>query len=136
MDRFLIDECLSVQLVAVAKARDLEADFGPYIGKAGWQDWNLTRFALENDYIFVTNNRRDFLKAYAAQLIHNGLIVIVPNIDREGQKRLFGAVLDYLADLNETPINTLIEVLDDGSIHQRSWIDGGFEPAHIDDPTW
>ena len=49
---------------------------------------------------------------------------------------MFGAVLDYLADLNETPINTLIEVLDDGSIHQRSWIDGGFEPAHIDDPTW
>ena len=136
MDRFLIDECLSVQLVAVAKARDLAADFGPHIGKAGWQDWNLARFALENDYVLVTNNRRDFLKEYALQKIHNGLIVIVPNIDREGQKRLFAMVLDHLATLDEMPINTLIEILADGSIHQRIWVDGGSDAAHIDEPDW
>jgi predicted nuclease of predicted toxin-antitoxin system len=136
MDRFLVDECLSVQLVAVAKARAFEADFGPHIGKAGWQDWNLTRFALENDYVFVTNNRRDFLKAYAAERVHNCLIVIVPNLAREAQKVLFGAVLDYLAEVNELPVNTLIEVLEDGSVHQRSWFDSDFDPAHIDEPVW
>ena len=41
MDRFLIDECLSADLVATAKARGYDADYVPHIGKAGWQDWNL-----------------------------------------------------------------------------------------------
>jgi len=136
MDRFFIDECLSSKLVAVAKARNLDADYGPHIGKAGWQDWNLTRFALENDYIFVTNNRRDFLKEYAAQDIHHGLVVIVPNVEREDQKRLFGAVLDHIADMNELPVNKLIEVLEDGSVHERDWFVDDFDHDHIDDPTW
>lgn len=136
MDRFFIDECLSAQLVAVAKARDLDADFGPHIGKAGWQDWNLTRFALENDYIFVTNNRRDFLKEYAALDLHNGLVVIVPNVGREDQKRLFEAVLDHLAAMNELPVNKLVEVLEDGSVHERDWFGGDFDPDHVDHPSW
>ena len=136
MDRFFIDECLSAQLVAVAKARDLDVDFGPHIGKAGWQDWNLTRFALENDYILVTNNRRDFLKEYAAQELHNGLIVIVPNVEREDQKRLFGVVLDHLAEMNELPVNKLIEIIEDGSIYQRDWFDGDFDAGHIEKPDW
>jgi predicted nuclease of predicted toxin-antitoxin system len=61
-DRFLIDECLSVGLVAVAKERGFQADYIAYLGKSGWSDWKLVSYALENDYIFVTNNRRDFLK--------------------------------------------------------------------------
>jgi hypothetical protein len=40
MDRFLIDECLNADLVAIAKARGYDADYVPHIGKAGWQDWN------------------------------------------------------------------------------------------------
>jgi hypothetical protein len=34
MDRFLIDECLSADLVATAKARGYDADYVPHIGKA------------------------------------------------------------------------------------------------------
>ena len=60
--RFPIDECLSPALVATAKARNFEADHVTYLGKAGWQDWNLVPFAVANDYVIVTNNRRDFLK--------------------------------------------------------------------------
>jgi hypothetical protein len=41
-DRFLIDECLSGDLVATAKARGHEADYVPHIGKGGWQGWNRT----------------------------------------------------------------------------------------------
>lgn len=40
MDRFLIDECLSGELVAAAKARGYAAAYVPHLGKAGWQDWN------------------------------------------------------------------------------------------------
>jgi predicted nuclease of predicted toxin-antitoxin system len=53
-DHFLIDECLSGGLVAVAKARGFEADYVPHIGKGGWHDWNLVPFAVDNDYIVVT----------------------------------------------------------------------------------
>jgi hypothetical protein len=34
--RFLIDECLSAALVAVAKERGFQADYVTYIGKSGW----------------------------------------------------------------------------------------------------
>jgi hypothetical protein len=46
--RFLIDECLSAALVAVAKARGFEADHVTHIGKTGWQDWNLVPYAVAN----------------------------------------------------------------------------------------
>ena len=57
-DKLFIDECLSVALVAVAKNLGIIAEYGPYIGKGGWQDWNIVPFVLANDYIIVTNNRR------------------------------------------------------------------------------
>ena len=49
-DRIFIDECLSAALVAVAKNKGVVADYGPHIGKVGWQDWNIVSFALENNY--------------------------------------------------------------------------------------
>ena len=58
MDRFLIDECLTSELVAVAKAYGHDAAYVPHIGKGGWQDWNLVPFAVDHDYIIVTVNRR------------------------------------------------------------------------------
>jgi hypothetical protein len=61
----------------------------PYIGKGGWQDWNIVPFALENNYIIVTNNRRHFLREYIKLDVHNGLIIIVPNVERADQMRLF-----------------------------------------------
>jgi len=77
-DRFLIDECLSGALVAVAKAQGYQADYVTHLGKAGWQDWNLVHFAVANDYIIVTNNRKDFLKEYAGLDVHAGLVVLLP----------------------------------------------------------
>ena len=62
-------------------------------GKAARQDWNIIRFALENDYIVATNNRRDFLHAYANVDLHNGLVIIVPSVGRAGQIKLFSAAL-------------------------------------------
>jgi len=62
MNRFLIDERLNADLVAIAKAGGYDAEYVPHIGKAGWQDWNLGPFAVDNDYIVVTLNRRDFLR--------------------------------------------------------------------------
>jgi hypothetical protein len=47
--RFLIDECLSVDLVTVAEESGNEAQHVAHVGRAGWKDWNVVRYALEVD---------------------------------------------------------------------------------------
>lgn len=136
MQRFLVDECLSVALAALAKERGIPADFAPHLGLAGWQDWNIVRYAFANGYIIVTNNRRDFLREYLKYEIHDGLIVIVPHADRAEQIRLFSRVLDFLTAMNDLPVNKLIEVLADGSIHIREWTRGEHDVGHIASPAW
>jgi predicted nuclease of predicted toxin-antitoxin system len=44
--RFLIDECLSVDLVNVAGESGHEAQHVAHVGRAGWKDWNV-RYARE-----------------------------------------------------------------------------------------
>lgn len=107
--RFLIDECLSLDLVSVAAEAGYEAHHVVHIGKAGWKDWNVARYAGEGDFIVVTNNADDFLKLYAAIPIHAGLIIILPNEGRDIHKRLFRGALDQLAIMGE-PVNCVLEV--------------------------
>lgn len=134
--RFLIDECLSPALVATAKARNFDADHVTYIGKAGWQDWNLVPFAVANDYVIVTNNRRDFLKEYARLDLHGGLVILIPFVDRDRQIALFAKVLDVLLLRNDDLVNRLVEVLEDGTVHVMDWSAGDADTGHIDDPDW
>jgi predicted nuclease of predicted toxin-antitoxin system len=124
MDRFLIDECLSADLVATAKARGYDADYVPHIGKAGWQDWNLVPYAVANDYIVVTLNRRDFLKQHAAIEFHPGLVILIPQApENRGQHQaaLFEKALDAYAAMNDDLVNKVMEVRADGSVHVREW---------------
>ena len=107
--RFLIDECLSVDLVAVAGVSGHEAQHVPRIGRAGWKDWNVVRYAREGDFIFVTNNASDFRQLYAAQPLHVGLVILIPVVNRYLQRRLFKAALDELAIIGE-PVNRVLEV--------------------------
>ena len=136
MNRFFIDECLSASLVAVAKERGYPADFGPHIGMGGWQDWNIARFAFENGYIVVTNNRRDFLRQYMKRELHDGLVIIVPNVDRDAQTSLFSGILDYLEGTNELLVGKVIEALEDGSVHIREWTSEEHDLRHIANPSW
>ncbi len=134
--KLLIDECLHPGLVAIAKERGIVAEFGPHTGKGGWQDHNLVPFAIENDYIIVTNNRRDFLKLYLQHDIHGGFIVLVPRADRKRMDELFILALDRLAEMNEDLVNKVIEVLGDGSVHVRDWNEDEHDIGHINNPTW
>jgi predicted nuclease of predicted toxin-antitoxin system len=135
-DRFLIDECLSVGLVATAKEREFQAAHVAYLGKGGWSDWNLVSYALDNDYIFVTNNRRDFLKQYAKIDLHSGFVIIVPDAKRTDQRRLFAMVLDAIASRNHDLVNKVIEVLLDGRIYVRDWTSQEHDMGHILSPKW
>ena len=43
--KFLIDECLSPDLAALARDRGFaESSHVTWLGKAGWKDWELKRF--------------------------------------------------------------------------------------------
>jgi predicted nuclease of predicted toxin-antitoxin system len=120
VDRLLIDECLSQGLLAVAKERGFHADHVVWLGKSGTQDWNLVPFALDHDYAFVTNNRRDFMREYARLSAHAGLIILVPMVERDEQIRLFGLLLDHIQSLPDT-VNKLVEIFSDGEIRVRDW---------------
>jgi predicted nuclease of predicted toxin-antitoxin system len=111
--RFLIDECLSVDLVSVAGQAGHDAQHLAHIGRAGWKDWNVVRHARDGDFVLVTNNASDFRRLYAVQPLHAGLIILIPVVDRALQRRLFRAALDELAVIGE-PVNRVLEVDLDG----------------------
>lgn len=107
--RFLIDECLSIDLVSVASQAGHEAQHVARVGKAGWKDWNVARHAAEGDFVLVTNNATDFRRLYAVQPVHAGLVIIIPSVNRVEQQRLFRGALDELARIGE-PVNRVLEV--------------------------
>jgi predicted nuclease of predicted toxin-antitoxin system len=87
--RFLIDECISVDLVTVAGDSGHEARHVAHVGRAGWKDWNVVRYAGDGDFILVTNNASDFRQLYTAQPLHAGLVILIPVVNRVVQQRLF-----------------------------------------------
>jgi predicted nuclease of predicted toxin-antitoxin system len=114
--RFLIDECLSIDLVAVAREAGHDAQHVAHIGKAGWKDWNVAQYANDGDFVLVTNNASDFRRLYATQPLHAGLVILIPTVSRVLQQRLFKAALDELASHGE-PVNRVLEVdLDGGDV--------------------
>ncbi len=62
--RFLIDECLTIDLVTVASRAGYEAQHITRVGKAGWKDWNVATYANQGNFVLVTNNASDFRQLY------------------------------------------------------------------------
>jgi predicted nuclease of predicted toxin-antitoxin system len=106
--KFLIDECLHASLVAVAHSMGHIAAHVNHRGLGGLEDWQLMRVIREEEYVFVTNNRADFLELYKKESLHTGLIVIVPNVSPPQQHELFVAVLEHIGTRHLT--NTVVEV--------------------------
>jgi len=108
-----VDECLSLELVTVAAEAGYEARHIAHVGKAGWKDWNVVRHARENNFVLVTNNAADFRKLYADESLHAGLVVLIPNVPTNLQKKLFNRAVQKLKEYGE-PINHVLEVDIDG----------------------
>ena len=118
--KFLIDECLSPDLAALARERGFfESSHVTWLGKAGWKDWELKQFILEQDWTFVTRNSTDFRGPsdqpgskgqYADVPIHAGLVCIngPDSMSAEDETELFSIVLDELGP-NEM-VNQAIEI--------------------------
>ncbi|WP_096704754.1 DUF5615 family PIN-like protein [Magnetospirillum sp. 15-1] len=120
-DPFLIDECLSPDLVALAHARGHDATHVVFRGLAGTPDRDLLPIIRHEGFIFVTNNAKDFLKLYARENVHAGLVVIVPGgIPTDIQLRLFACVLDVVEQKTDL-MNRIVEVYSDGTVDIRDW---------------
>ncbi len=121
MTKLLIDECLSAELALMARERGHhEASHVVWIGKSGWKDWELKQLLLDEDWVLVTWNCKDFRgpenapgsKGVLADVqLHAGLICIngPTGMDLELQRHLFGFVLEEL-DLRPDLTNQVLEV--------------------------
>jgi len=121
MTKLLIDECLSGELAHMARQQGHpEATHIRWIGKAGWKDWELKQILLDQDWVLVTWNCKDFRGPKHAPgtrgllsnvSLHAGLICLnaTSGMDLELQKRLFAAVLQELSE-NPDLTNQVLEV--------------------------
>jgi predicted nuclease of predicted toxin-antitoxin system len=110
--KFLVDECLSPALVAMARARGHEeSTHVTWLGLRSRTDRSIVRRAIADGYVLVTNNTTDFTALLRREKIHAGLVCInvapgMMNLDV--QKRLFALALDRLTD--REPINEVLEI--------------------------
>jgi len=111
--RLLVDECLSPALVREAQSFGIEAYHLAHVGRAASKDWQVAAYAISHDMILVTNDASDFRRLYAAQVLHPGLVILVPNAERETQLRLFRLALAHLVGMREL-VNRALEVAFDG----------------------
>ena len=113
--KFLIDECLSPHLVAVANNRGFEAHHVVYRGWGGLTDPQLLRHLLDEELILVTNNRDDFLDLVSGVELHPGLVVLLENVRRADQITLFDGGLEALSKMTSL-INKVVEIDADGAV--------------------
>lgn len=99
--------------MGVASRAGYEAQHVAYVGKAGWKDWNVARYASDGDFVLVTNNAGDFRRLYGSRPLHAGLVIIIPNMNRLVQMRLFAGALAELAAIGDL-VNRVFEVGIDG----------------------
>ena len=101
--KFLIDECLSPTLAAIARNRGFpQSTHVTWLGLRSRQDWALVRRAVRDGYVLVTNDTADFTSLMAREPRHPGLIClnVAHGLMRlEVQTRLFEHALAQVADV-------------------------------------
>jgi len=107
--RFLIDECLHTSLTDVAHNAGHEAHHVTRRGWSGFKDYQLREVVLREEFVFVTNNARDFRELMGESELHAGMIVILPNVTPVLQRELFQRALVEVSKLPDM-INKFVEV--------------------------
>lgn len=110
--KFLVDECLSPDLVAIAQDRGFSlSTHVTWLGLKSKKDWTIVRRAVEDGYVLVTNNTADFTSLVEREDVHAGLVClnVAPGLMSLGvQKRLFKHALDQLK--GQEPVNEVLEI--------------------------
>ena len=75
--KFLIDECLSPSLAAIARKQGYPlSTHVTWLGLRAREDWALVRRAVADGYVLVTNDRTDFTTLVEREPHHPGLVCI------------------------------------------------------------
>ena len=110
--KFLIDECLSPTLVAIARERRYaQSTHVTWLGPRAKADWAIVRRAVEDGYVLVTNDAADFTSLLEREERHPGLVClnVAHGLMRlDVQRRLFGYALDQLGD--KEPFNEVLAI--------------------------
>lgn len=138
--KLLIDECLSEELVKLARDRGhAESSHVRWIGQGGAKDWQLMRVIVDGDWTFVTKNSVDFRGPreapgskgqYRAASPDAGLVCLngPVGMDLRMQLESFDATLDEL-ESDDDLINQAIEVtLDDPDAGKLQIVRYAFPP--------
>jgi predicted nuclease of predicted toxin-antitoxin system len=88
--RFPVDECLHTSLTQVANEAGYEAHHVVYRAWAGFRDHELRPIIVREEFVFITNNGRDFRALLEDTELQPGLVIIVPNDKPAAQRELFG----------------------------------------------
>ena len=115
--KFWIDECLTPVLVGHAHSHGYEATCTRDRGHLGMSDDDLLALAVDEEFVFVTNNHADFMGLCANADLHTGLVVL-PQRPRDAQLPLFSDAIAHIehhaAQTSETPadwmLNRVVEV--------------------------
>jgi predicted nuclease of predicted toxin-antitoxin system len=109
--QFLVDECLTLDLVEVAARHGYNAFHVAHRGWTSKKDSFLLQRLLEEDLTLVTNNWKDFRPMLRRARLHAGAVVL-PNVRLGDQVRLFDRALRAIR-LPDPPldmVNTVLEV--------------------------
>jgi predicted nuclease of predicted toxin-antitoxin system len=122
--KLLIDEHLSPGLVIRCAQKGLYAVAVAHVGLSGRQDEVIWRYALENDFIVVTANTRDFTNLLDIDIdLHPGVIMLREgSLSRDEQWHRLELALDDIlkhADPAGYMINRVVEVMSAREIRVR-----------------
>lgn len=92
--RLWIDECLSPTLIDVSQEH-YESTCNRDRGKLGTKDPDLYAVVTDQEFVFVTNNERDFVSLTEHTEVHPGL-VILPVGTREQQQIAYAAAISHI----------------------------------------
>jgi predicted nuclease of predicted toxin-antitoxin system len=129
--KFLFDECLSPELVHIARDEfGYYSTFVPWLGappsgSKAWKDWQIVDFLRVDPHVLITNNRRDFVGKYFERgdfNPHSGLVVFLEKNEIDQQKELFRAIMNFIRSLNGLG-NRLIEIDNSANIRTAEWPD-------------
>ena len=102
--KFLIDECLSPALAAMARERGFPGSTHvTWIGLRSRQDWALVRRAVDDGYVLVTHDSVDFTALMEREPHHPGLVcmnVAHGLMSPDVQRRLFGHAMTRIANVD------------------------------------
>ena len=75
--KFLVDECLSSELVTIARSRgNWESTHVTWLGLRSRKDWSIVRRAINDGYVLVTNDKTDFISLIRREKVHAGLVCL------------------------------------------------------------